>query len=203
MTASVIGDGFAMPPKPRVAGWRRPLPGLSPALLAVLLPRAATPAGAQGVPVAGLPGAALDARGGRTTLRLAGGPTVPLGRDGPCERCALDEARLVGGPPGAALVLVVTYLSRPGNPMAMCGAGTEEVLHVVSLRPRPREAVALRLSSCWSNMEADHPPSWDAEGGSLVAGRWTSASGGAPERRTWRIGRDGRVVAVAPPIPAR
>lgn len=202
MTAGVTGEGFAMPAKPRAAWWRRPLPGLSLAPLAVVL-LAAAPAGAQGVPVEGLPGAAVDGRAGRTALRLPGGFVVPLGRDGPCERCALDEARLVGRRPGAALVFAVTYASRPGNPTAMCGAGTEEVLHVVSLRPRPREAVALRLSSCWSNIESDRPPSWDAGSGLLVAERWTPASGTMPERRAWRIGRDGRVAAVAPPDPGR
>jgi len=180
-------------------------------LLALLLLLAAAPAGAQRVPVEGRPGAVLEGRGGRAVLRLPGG-AVPLGVGlPPCEPCAPRSARLVGERPGAALVLLLTLASRPGTPGGMCGAGEEEVLSVVRLRPRPREAAAVLLSSCWHNVESGGAPSWDGRRGLLEARRWTPESGDAPERLAWRIGADGRVVtagsaaatraAPAPPRP--
>ncbi len=147
--------------------------------------------------VQGGPGLILEERGGRTLLHLPGS-SVPLGRGGPCDPCVLRSARLVGKRPGAALILLVTYQSRPGTPGGMCGAGEEEVLNVVGLRPRPREAVGVLLSSCWSNVESSGAPSWDGREGLLTAERWTPTSGAAPERLEWRIGRDGRVAARLP-----
>jgi hypothetical protein len=81
----------------------------------------------------------------------------------------------------------------------MCGAGEEEILHIVSLRPRPLEAVARSISSCWHNYEADRAPTWDAREGLLSVGRWTLQSGAEPERLAWRVSQDGRVNAVSPP----
>jgi len=171
-------------------------------VLAVLLLLTAAPADARRLPVEGRPGAILDDRAGRTVLRLPTG-TVPIGRGGPCDPCALRSARLVGERPGAALILLVTYASRPGTPGGACGAGEEEVLNVISLRPRPREAVGVLLSSCWSNVEGSGTPVWDRRQGRLTAERWTLESNAGPERLSWHIGRDGGVVASGTTAPRR
>lgn len=176
----------------------RLLRGLMRIVLTLLLLLAAITAEAGRVRVQGEPGLVLKEQGGRTVLHLPGG-SVPLGRGGPCDPCALQGARLVGERPGAALILLVTYQSRPGTPGGMCGAGEEKVLNVVSLNPRPREAVGLPLSSCWNNVEASGAPSWNGREGLLTAERWTPTSGAAPERLTWRIDRDGRVAATERP----
>ena len=170
--------------------------------LTTLLLLLAGPVEAGQIFVDGRPELVVQDRNGRTTLRIAGGRTVSLTRDGPCEPCALRQARIVGERPGAALILLLTYESRPGAPTAMCGAGEEEILHIVSLRPRPREAVARSISSCWHNHEADRAPSWDARQGILTIRRWTPESGAKPERLAWRVAQDGRVDAVSTPDPA-
>ncbi len=167
-------------------------------VLALLLLLASIPAEARRIPVEGKSGLMLDDRAGRTVLRLPAA-TVPIGRGGLCDPCALRSARLIGERPGGALILLVTYASRPSTPDGACGAGEEEVLNVISLRPHPREIVGLRLSSCWSSVEGSGTPVWDKRQGLLTAERWTPESNAEPERLHWRIGRDGRVVAVRPP----
>jgi len=167
-------------------------------LLALLLFLAAFPAEAGRVRVHGTPALVLEQRGERTLLHLPGG-SVALGRGEPCGPCVIQGARLVGERPGATLILLVTYQSRSGAPDAMCGAGQEEVLNVVSLRPRAKEAVGLLLSSCWHNIEAPGDPSWDGRQGLLTAERWALTSDAAPERLTWRIGQDGDIVTAGSP----
>jgi len=170
--------------------------GLGWFLAAPLLVATAVPAEARRVAVAGEPGLVLDQRTGRTELHLSG-VAVPLGAYGTCDTCVLREARLLGRRPGAALILLVTYDSRPGTPGGMCGAGEEVVMVVVRLRPRPEPAAGLLLSSCWHDVEASGDPTWDTGRGLLTAARWTRTSGAVPERWSWRIDRDGRVTPVA------
>jgi len=171
-------------------------------VFAMLLLLTAAPAEARRIPVEGKPGATLDDRAGRTVLHLPAG-TVPIGRGGPCDPCTLRGARVIGERPGAAIILLVTYASRPGTPGGACGAGEEEVLNIVSLRPRPREASAVLLSSCWSNVEGSDAPVWDKRKELLTAGRWTLESKAEPERLGWHIGRDGSVAEVGIPAAQR
>jgi len=168
-------------------------------ILAALLLLLCGVAEAGRVPVEGRAGLALEDRDGRTTLRLPAGRIVPITRDGPCAGCALRQARYVGERPGAALILLVTYASRPLTPGGMCGAGEEEILSIVRLRPRAREAVSRAVQSCWRSIEADRGPDWGARDGVLRVRRWTPQSGAEPERLAWRIAHDGRVSAVATP----
>ncbi|MBL6081830.1 hypothetical protein JMJ56_27990 [Belnapia sp. T18] len=167
--------------------------------LGVLVVFLAASAEAGQIPVEGRPGLTLKQRGDRTVARLPGGRTVPLTRDGPCTGCALQQAEWVGERSGVALIFLATYASRPRMPTGMCGAGEERILHVVRLRPRPREAVALRIDSCWLSIEADKGPSWDARKGLLRVNLWTPRSGAEAERLAWRITPDGRVDAVPTP----
>lgn len=168
-------------------------------ILGVILLPLAAPAKANWLPVEGRPGLALEKRGDRAMVRLPRGRTVPLTHDGPCTGCALQRAESVGERPGSVLILLVTYASRPKMPTGMCGAGEERTLHIIRLRPRPREAVALRIDSCWLTIESNKGPSWDAREGLLQVSRWTPASGAEAERFAWRIAPDGRVDVVPTP----
>ncbi|WP_043366664.1 hypothetical protein [Belnapia sp. F-4-1] len=171
-------------------------------ILGVLVVLLAASAEAGQIPVKGRPGLALKQRGDRAVARLPEGRTVPLTRDGPCTGCALQQAELVGERFGVALIFLATYASRPRMPTGMCGAGEERILRINRLRPRPREAVALRIDSCWLTIESDKGSSWDAREGMLQVSRWTPASGAEAERFAWRIAPDGRVDAVPTRNPA-
>lgn len=171
-------------------------------VLAILLLLAAIPAEAHRVPVEGKVGIVLDDWAGRTVLRLPTG-AVPIGRGGPCDPCSLRSARLIGERPGRVLILLVTYTSRPGTPGGACGAGEEEVLNIISLRPRPREAAGVLLSSCWSSVEGSGAPAWDKHRGVLTAERWMLGTSAEPERLSWHIGRNGSVVVAGTPATQR
>jgi len=58
---------------------------------------------------------------------------------------------------GSSLVIVDTYLSRPGGG-SYCQAGQERFLRILRLDDGvPQETVRLKLASCWQNIELADP----------------------------------------------
>ncbi len=146
-----------------------------------------------------LPGGPLTItqRGARTVLAAKTGRVVLPAESGIYPH-SLDGADLLGIMPGGLLVLSTHYASRPGAPMAMCGAGTETVLRVVALRPSPHQTFSDRIESCWTSIEAD-AVRWDAARRSVTIRRL--AADGITDR-TYAVQRDGSVRLNTVPVGA-
>ena len=109
---------------------------------------------------------------------------------------SLGATRIVGAAPGRFVVLLSEYASRPNGGSHQCGAGTEAVLRVISLRPAPQQTLHVRTGSCWQDIE-EGGISWDGKANRLTVERTIFNEGGASRLRVaYRITPEGRVAEV-------
>ena len=173
------------------------------ALICLCLVRPATATELRVLHIAHSPALTLEQKGGVVRLRYtSSGSSGRVGRltleD--CAPCKLQTAALVAELPGRALLLTVTYWSRPKNPGGMCGAGEEIFLYVVSLAGgQLRETLALPIASCWSSIEPGEAGVRWIEQSSTVALDLTTFTPDAArnEHLAFRIGPDGGAIRLA------
>lgn len=145
---------------------------------------------------------------GRTRLSFATQPRAVLTvtRDRRVPPAAPPEAVQLVGRVGDTVVLVVDrYRSRLNLGQGQCGAGQEQFLRVVRLRPLPaKETFRLKLDSCWDSIERDSEfgqdgLSWSPDDARLQL-RWLFGPTRhlEAEARTLHITPDGQVKDIKP-----
>jgi hypothetical protein len=176
-----------------------PTRGWAASALALLL------AGGTALASGGAAVTAATAGAGKTRLTLTDGAghaaQVVVSRDArvPPQAAPRPPQRL-GDVDGGAVLLLDRYPSKLSGGGA-CGAGEEVFLRVVRLAPA-RQTFALKLASCWDELELQSEfgsggLSWQPQTRELQI-EWLSGPGGGPEKRRLRIDREGRVETVKP-----
>jgi hypothetical protein len=105
---------------------------------------------------------------------------------------SLESAELLGAVADDVVILSIDYASRPGNPNAECGAGTETVLRVITMKPTIQQTFHTLVDSCWDSIEVTSVD-WDKDARALVA-KLSTPAGDVVSR--YAITPDGKVTAV-------
>ena len=116
---------------------------------------------------------------------------------------SLADTTLVGAIGRTVAVVLVDYASNPSGGIHQCGAGTETVVRVIALSPRPHQTFAQLVASCWTVIDAGEI-SWNQATRALTIERTTyappAATGGAATaehtRTTYSVAASGAIMAL-------